>query len=53
MQQDKEKTAGEDRRQQETGSPVWLDVVMFSVGLVAAAAIAVSRRWKQQEKEQK
>ena len=24
-----------------------------AVGLVAAAAIAVSRRWKQQEKEQK
>lgn len=39
MQQDKEKTAGEDRRQQETGSPVWLDVVMFSVGLVMGAAI--------------
>lgn len=38
MQQDKEKTAGEDRRQQEADSLTWLDVVMFSVGLVMGAA---------------
>lgn len=38
MQQDKEKTAGEDRRQQEADSLAWLDVVMFSVGLVMGAA---------------